>query len=49
MAIAGSMTTAYQISYIFGELTVTRTTYPQHKCINPQDAVTKVRGSESAW
>lgn len=46
MAIAGSMTTAYKVSFIFGELTVTRTTYPQHSCVNPKDAAGKVRSGE---
>lgn len=44
MAIAGGMTTAYKIEFVFGELIVTRATYPSDKCAKPDVAVDRVRG-----
>lgn len=46
MAIAGSMTTAYRISFVFGELVVKVTTHPRSGCVSPADAVAKLRNNE---
>lgn len=43
MAIAGSMTTAYNIVPASDKLHVTKTTYPSDRCTPPAEAVARLR------
>ena len=48
MAIAGGMTTAYQVIVRNGELKISQTTFPSDKCHNVQDAIATVRSGNMA-
>lgn len=48
MAIAGGMTTAYQVKLHCGELRISQTTFPSDKCHSVQDAVDAVRSGDMA-
>jgi len=44
MAVAGGMTTAYEISIQRGALNFQRTTFPRDRCAKPVDAVATILG-----
>ncbi len=48
MAIAGGMTTAYQVKLHCGELKISQTTFPSDKCHSVQDAIVAVRSGNMA-
>jgi len=48
MAIAGGMTTAYQVIVRNGELKISQTTFPSDRCHSVQDAIVAVRSGNMA-
>lgn len=48
MAIAGGMTTAYQVIVRNGELKISQTTFPSDKCHSVQDAIVTVKQGNMA-
>ena len=48
MAIAGGMTTAYQVKLHCGELKISQTTFPSDRCHSVQDAVATVKQGDMA-
>lgn len=43
MAIAGGMTTAYNVTLWSGQLKISQCTYPSDLCVSPESAVIEVK------